>query len=411
MAPPVQKNPLAISRRRLWGTLLSATFFRLVINTARRFAYPFAPALARGLGVELTAVTSLIAVNQATALLGLLCGPLADRLGYRIMILGGLAVLAVGMLAAAIFPTYGVVMGALFLAGLGKIAFDPAIQAFVGEKIAYGRRAMAIGILEFSWAGSSLLGIPLLGICMDRFGWRSPFFIFGGLGMVGFLVLWMLVPGQSHGRHAPPTQSAHSLLGSAFKELMGVRAARGALGYAFFISLANDNLFVVYGAWLEQDFGVRLVTLGVCTAAIGVAELAGEGLTALFSDRMGLRRSLMVGLGLCTVSYLLLPLLTSRIETALAGLFLIFLTFEFTVVTSISLCTEMVPRFRATMMSCFFAAAGAGRVIGALLGGGVWLMGGLAATATVSALFSALGMACLIWGLTGGELGDNHPSR
>ena len=44
----------------------AATLYRLVLNTARRFAYPFAPVLSRGLGVPLTAVTSLIAVNQAT---------------------------------------------------------------------------------------------------------------------------------------------------------------------------------------------------------------------------------------------------------------------------------------------------------------------------------------------------------
>jgi len=60
---------------------------RLLLNTARRFAYPFAPALSRGLGVSLTAFTSIIAVNQATTLLGMFFGPLADRLGYRLMML------------------------------------------------------------------------------------------------------------------------------------------------------------------------------------------------------------------------------------------------------------------------------------------------------------------------------------
>ncbi len=48
----------------LAGTLISAAFLRLAMNTARRFAYPFAPALSRGLNVPLMAITSLIAVNQ-----------------------------------------------------------------------------------------------------------------------------------------------------------------------------------------------------------------------------------------------------------------------------------------------------------------------------------------------------------
>ncbi|MFO7644602.1 MAG: MFS transporter, partial [Desulfosarcina sp.] len=114
-----------------------ATLFRLVLNTARRFPYPFAPALSRGLGVSLSAITSLIAVNQLTSLLGALVGPLADRLGYRKMMIAGMAMLSGGMLAAAFFPIYGVVLAALFLAGLGKSIFDPAVQAWMGSRVPY----------------------------------------------------------------------------------------------------------------------------------------------------------------------------------------------------------------------------------------------------------------------------------
>ena len=66
------------------------TVCRLVLNTARRFAYPFAPVLSRSLGVPLTAITSLIAVNQATGILGMFFGPVADRFGYRLVMLAGL---------------------------------------------------------------------------------------------------------------------------------------------------------------------------------------------------------------------------------------------------------------------------------------------------------------------------------
>ena len=37
----------------------TATVSRFLLNTARRFIYPFAPALSRGLGVPLPAITSL----------------------------------------------------------------------------------------------------------------------------------------------------------------------------------------------------------------------------------------------------------------------------------------------------------------------------------------------------------------
>ena len=125
----------------------------------------------------MTGVTSLIAVNQATSILGLFFGPLADRFGYRLMMLGGLSLLVLGMFTAGVLPYYGVVLAAIFLAGLAKTVFDPAVQAYTGERIPYRRRGLAIGLLEFSWAGSTLLGIPLIGLLIDRWGWRLIFFL------------------------------------------------------------------------------------------------------------------------------------------------------------------------------------------------------------------------------------------
>jgi predicted MFS family arabinose efflux permease len=52
-------------------------------------------------------------------------------------------------------------------------------------------------------------------------------------------------------------------------------------------------------------------------------------------------------------------------------------------------------------MSGFLAAAGMGRVAGALIGGPVWLAGGISMTGTVSGIMSGLGLASLIWGLRG----------
>lgn len=374
------------------------TLCRLVFNTARRFAYPFAPVLSRGLGVPLAAITSVIAVNQSTAVIGMFFGPLADRLGYRLMMLTGLGMLTVGMFAGGFLPFYGVVLAALFLAGLGKSVFDPALQAYVGERVPFQRRGLVIGVLEFSWAGSTLLGIPLVGLLIEHMGWRAPFFAMGGLGLLGIAALGILMPkdGKKSVRH----QTVAGLW-SAWRRLGQERAALGAIGFAFFVSAANDNLFVVYGAWLEKSFNLSILALGLGTSIIGVAELSGESLTAAISDRLGLKRSVGVGLALCIISYGVLPLLCQTLPPALGGLFLIFLTYEFTIVSALSLCTELLPGSRATMMSGFLAAAGIGRVVGALIGVPVWLKGGIQMTGFVSAAISCLGLLFLAWGLKG----------
>ncbi|MBN2179975.1 MAG: MFS transporter [Deltaproteobacteria bacterium] len=375
-----------------------ATLCRIVFNTARRFVYPFAPVLSRGLGVPLPAVTSLIAVNQFTGILGPFFAPVGDRRGYRIMLLAGLGLLSVGMLAGGFLPFYGVVLVALFMAGLGRNIFDPAIQAYVGDRVPYKRRGLVIGIMEFAWAGSALLGVPLMGLLIESMGWRAPFFVLGGSGLVGLAILGILIPAKS-GKRKSVQGSVNPL--SAWRQFAKNRAALGVLGFSFFISAANDNFFVIYGAWLENGFGLSVVALGMATMVIGVAELLGEGLTASFSDRLGLRRSAVIGLVLSGVCYALLPLFSSTLTMALGFLFLVFLTVEFSIVTCLSLSTEILPAMRAMMMSGYVAAAGIGRVAGALLGGPVWIIGGMEATAFVSVMISAMGLVSLVWGLKG----------
>ncbi len=379
-------------------TVITTTFFRLVLNTARRFVYPFAPVLSRGLGVPLTAITAIIAVNQFTSIFGFLLGPLSDRFGYKKMMLTGLLLLSFAMTSCFFLPFYGVVLAAFFLTGLGKIIFDPAVQAWVGQRVPIHRRGLVIGIMEMSWSGSTLVGIPLTALIIHKFGWQWPFLIMGCFGFIGSLALYFIIPKD---KAKPCVRVSENRISTAFFTLLKKRPAMGALGYAFFSSAANDNLFVIYGAWLETSFGLGVVALGIGTIAIGAAELFGEASSAAISDRMGLKQAVIAGLCCSTLSYGLLPFFSSSLPLALSGLFFLFIFFEFTLVTSLSLCTEILPEYRATMMSGFFAAAGAGRVVGALLGGHIWAWGGIAATGIVSSLISIFGIFCLLWGLKG----------
>jgi MFS transporter, DHA1 family, inner membrane transport protein len=384
--------------RRLVTELAAAALVRLVLNTARRFAYPFAPALARGLEVPLTQVTSLVALNQGTGLLSPFLGPLADRWGPRAMMLIGLGSLATGMLAAAALPFYGTVLLALALAGLGKSCFDPALLAYIGARVPWARRGLAIGLVEFAWAGSSLLGIPLVGYFIGRYGWRSPFFLLGVLAVAGLVLLALLLPRV---RPVPSAATRMVRVREAWRILLRRRAAVGALGYSVCFTMANDTLFVIYGAWLERDFHLPLAALGVAVAAIGAGELLAETLVALLADRMGLARAAVGGVTLTAIAYFVMPVVVRTLPLALAALFVAFLAFEFTVVTAVGLVTEVLPDARGTMMGALAAASSVGRALGALTGGYVWLWGGLAATGCVAGFLSSLALASLVWGLRG----------
>jgi predicted MFS family arabinose efflux permease len=402
MPPPRGPGNPDESPGRLAITIAASIVCRTALNTARRFIYPFAPDLSRALGVPLTSITALIAVNWATNLLGMVTGPLADRFGYRGTMLIGMALLAAGMLAGGLFPFFGILIVAQCLCGLGKSLFDPALQAYVSSRVPYRRRGLVVGFLETAWAASTLVGIPAMALLIDRANWRAAFFALSASGLVGLLMVKTVIPVE---RRTAALPEARLDFRRSLREVVDNRAALGVACYVFLFNVAMDNLFVVYGVWLEEAFRLSLLAVGVGTSVIGAAELAGEFLTAGLADRIGLKRAAIGGVAFCVLTYGVLPFAATTVHLALGMLFVHFCIFEMTIVTILSLVTELLPKSRATMVATYYAAAGLGRVGGALLGGPVWLAAGIVGTGVTSAAITALALASLVWGLSGWHKG------
>jgi len=369
------------------------TFTKFLFNITRRLIYPFAPEFARGLNVDLSAITSVIAVNQATSLLGPVGAGFADKYGYKILMLFSLALLTIGTFAAGLIPVYSLFVISIFIIGIGKSIFDPSLQAFIGNFVPFAKRAQIIGITELAWAGSTLIGIPLSGIIIERFSWQTPFFIIGGLSLICFFIILKIIPKDK--KSNSPSKNKNLML-SNWKIIIKEKKVLGILSFIFFMCLGNDNLFVIYGAWLEKSYTLSLTAIGFGTVFIGLSEILGAGCTVFFADRLGLKKSIIIGVSLCAGAYFLLPVLNIGLSYVITGLFLVFFFFEFTVVTAISLSTELVPELRASTMAAFYAIGGIGRVAGAFTGGIIWSNFGLmpicliSGFCTLAALFSIL---------------------
>lgn len=384
----------------------TATFCKLLLNTSRRLIYPFSPELARGLNVDHTAITSVIAVNQATGLLGPFCAGFADRYGFRLFMLVSLAMLAVGTFSLGLIPLYSMLIICFFLTGLAKSIFDASLQAYIGNLVPLERRGRIIGITELSWAASTLVGIPATGLVIKHFSWQTPFFIISGLTLVCLLLLIRLLPKSDPASHI---QNHASILSSSkrsnWKTILKNKQVKAILAFAFLASMANDNLFVIFGFWLEQSFGLKTAAIGFCAVSIGFAELLGEGFTVAFSDRIGLKRLTLFGIIACSLSYFILPLIDQTLPLVLAGIFFVFFTFELTAVTAMSLTTELVPHLRASTISAFFAVAGMGRVAGAFTGGLFWSDSGVWIISMISGSCMILSMVFFFKGFfTGKEI-------
>ncbi len=392
------KSQSAAERREITPfVLLSvATFSRFIANTAKRIIYPFAPAIARGLGVELSSITFIIALNQSASLLAPTAVSLGDKFGHKLLLIFSFALLTIGMFATGFIPLYPVVMISLFLTGFAKSILDPTFQAIAGNLVPFEKRGMAIGIMEMAWAASTLIGVPLAGIIIETYNWQAPFVIIGVLSLICFFIILKIIPST------PPRRKKtrrSPLLLENWKTILKDKQVAAMLIFIFFICLANDNLFVIYGVWLEDSFHLSLAVIGLGTLVIGLSEILGELLTAFLSDKIGLKKSLALGTCLSGLSFFFLVFLNTSLSLVLTGFFIVFLTFEFSVVTSMSLCTELIPGARASVMSAYYASAGLGRVVGAVSAGILWKNSGIFAVCMVSSVCTFFALMAIVIGL------------
>ncbi len=367
---------------------------RTVLNMPMRIVYPFLPAIARGLGVPLETASLLVTVRGLVTAAGPLYGFLADRYGRRRMMLVGLTALVVGALTIAAVPTFALALIGFALLGFSKATFDPAMQAYVGDTVPYERRGRIMGILELPWSMSWFIGVPAAGFIIAAAGWRAPFWLLAGLGLISLAAFWRLCRGCGRGAaNRAPGRFSLAKLSRDRRRLLRIATI---LSVPLLLVAANENVFIVYGAWMEQDFGLSVSTLGLASVGISLAELIGELLSAWLVDRLGKRRAVSVGLALNAAAYLLLPRLAGRLEGALLGVFLVFLSFEFTIVCLLPLLSELTPNARAMLLAISSAVMSLGRVFSSLTGPRLWDAGGLALNAWLSA--AAVGLALVILG-------------
>ncbi|MCW5876450.1 MAG: MFS transporter [Anaerolineales bacterium] len=343
------------------------TLIRLLVSTIYRMVYPFLGAFRDGLGVPLDTLTFAVGLRSlAAALMGPFLAAQGDLRGRKAGMLLGLFVFLLGMAAVILWPSFATFVLALILSALGKITFDPTMQAYIADRVPYQRRSLAITVTEFSWSGAFLLGMPVVGWVIAHYGWISPFYLLGGLVLLAAVVFYVSIPAD------PPRPAERPNL---LRSLLGSKAALAALGLTFFACLANELINLTFAVWLEERFALRLLALGATAAILGIAELSGEGLVATLTDRLGKRRSIVVGLlGNC-LAVVALPLMGGSLLGAQVALFLFYISFEFYIVSSIPLMTEVMPQARTTMMAGFFTSASVSRALASLVVPGLFGLG------------------------------------
>jgi predicted MFS family arabinose efflux permease len=236
---------------------------------------------------------------------------------------------------------------------------------------------------------------------IEHLGWRAPWAALIVLGLIG--------AGLTHyGLPATPRSNAE-VNGKAFAvaiiktwhTLLRRRAVVFLLLTALFLILAVEIPFIVYGAWLESSFGLSLSTLGLASTVVGVSEATAELSTTMITDRLGKRRSVLIGLSGLVVSLIALPWLAGfGLPQAMAGIIAMMLTFEFAIVSLLPLATELAPDARASLLALTLTMFNLARLVGGAVGGWLWQEKGISLHTALGTLCALLAMGFLGFGVS-----------
>ncbi len=371
--------------RSVRSSLGFLTAERLVMNTAYRFVYPFLPVIARGLGVPLEQAGYLVSVRHIA---GLATPGIARVVGRgelrRRLIVTGALLFIVGSAVTVLTSTYVGALIGFALLGFAKPVYDVSSQAYIADRVPYERRARYLAVFEFTWAGALLVGAPAAGWLISKGDWATPFWAFGVLTVAALLLVPRFIDADHHHAMAQRASGRFGRSGLAFLAVAGL------------FSLASEMIIVVFGAWLEDSFGLSLAALGGAAILIGAAELAGEGATFGFTDRIGKRRAVLIGLMISAVGFALLVPARNEIVVGLAILAIALFGFEFTIVSSIPLASELQPSSRARYLAWMVVAMSLARGVGAATGPTLFQTFGLPGPALVAVAADLLAMVLLL---------------
>jgi MFS family permease len=247
------------------------------------------PAIAAAFAVPPERVRWVIVCDVLVyALLSLVAGALADRVGHGRVFRLGLALSVIAFVVGGLAPTFGWLLIARVLQGLGGGCVYGTAPGLVTLGVASDQRGRALGFLAAAMGLGLTVGPVIAGVLVDAFGWRAVFHLRVPLMLATLIWAVRVVPGAPAPR-APRVVAAGELL-------RGRVLFPGALSF-----VANAGMFAI---WLLAPFylvagrGMSATVAGVLFMLTPLGTTLAAPLAGRLSDRTAARVPVAVGLGL-----------------------------------------------------------------------------------------------------------------
>jgi len=289
-------------RERLLKLMAGATF---IIFFQAYMVAPIIPALSIVFGtsaetVGLIVPAYLIPYGVATLAYGLL----ADRLGIqRVMFISLAAFVVLTVLSATAQSIEQLALWRI-ATGIGASGVVPLALALVGRLYPYEQRGRPLGWLFGAMAGGMAFGSPLGAMLVPFIDWQGLFVVVGAAG--GVLLLVLLPYRSVIAATVQPVSGTLRDLLRAYKDLLGAPRGQRTYGFVLVNSMFHSGVFTWLGVYLERQFGLGPVGIGLALLGYGIPGLLLGPLIGRVADRWGRARLIPIGLLLSAAAAALL---------------------------------------------------------------------------------------------------------
>jgi predicted MFS family arabinose efflux permease len=294
---------LNVSERRVVFLVGAVQFVNVLDFT---MVMPLGPDFAHALGIPTSELGKIVAgYGPAAALSGLLGSFFLDRFDRRIVLAVAMLGLVVGTLFGGLAHDLPTLTLARVIAGLFGGPATSIAYAIIADVIPPARRGKAMGAVMGAFSVAQIIGVSAAVMVSSAWGWRMPFFIVAGIGLVVTLgAIFLLPPMRLHlAKTEPKTATLREL---ASRPIVWISYAMTAVLMASgFILIPNLPAYLLANLHYPRNHYQYLTAVG------GVASFVTLRLVGRLVDRTSsLRVTLVtVPLGLLiTYVYFVRPL-------------------------------------------------------------------------------------------------------
>jgi MFS family permease len=297
-AEQVGRNLARRSARRGWKVVIAAFLVMFAtFGCAYSFSAFFSP-LQESFGASRGALSWVLSIAISLFfLVGAVSGPLADRIGARVMALAGSLITGLGLLVAAQAPTLWQVYAGFGLGiGIGVgISYVPAVGAV--QRWFVRRRGLASGIAVAGIGAGTLCMPKVAEWLIDAYGWRGAYMLLGAFAVLvaGTAALFLDPSPQRHGFLPDGGVASAGTIAQPAEGLALRTAIRSRPFWLLYAAAlcASLGLFMpfVHLAPFAEDRGVSHAVAVSLFTLVGLGSTFGRFLLGGLADRLGRRRA------------------------------------------------------------------------------------------------------------------------